>query len=274
MDYLQAFYLALLQGLTEFLPISSSAHLILMPVLFEWPDQGLAFDLSVHVGTLAAVMAYFRHELGVMVRDWFYSLLGRTMTDEAALVWYVIIGSVPVMIVGLLISHLVETVLRSPFVIALATIVFAIVLWFAERVATENRSRHGMNWKDAMIVGGFQALALIPGTSRSGITITAGLFLGFSREFAARFSFLLSIPAIMMPGLLKVLELSESPVKVYWEALLIGTLVSAIIAYVTIGMFLRLLDRIGLMPFVIYRLILGFALITIFYTDLLADYNL
>jgi len=268
MDYLQAFYLALLQGLTEFLPISSSAHLILMPVLFEWPDQGLPFDLAVHVGTLLAVVAYFRSNLFLMIRDWVASLAGRGMTDEARLAWYVIIGTVPVCIVGLLISDLAQTILRSPLVIALATIIFAGVLWFAEKSAKETRYPHAINWKDAVIVGGFQALALIPGTSRSGITITAGLFLGFKRRFAARFSFLLSIPAIALPGLLKALELIQSPDKPDWDPILMAMVVSAIVAYLTIGIFLRLLDRIGLMPFVIYRLFLGFTLLAIFYTDL------
>ena len=267
MDYFQAFYLALLQGLTEFLPVSSSAHLILMPVLFEWPDQGLPFDLAVHLGTLLAVVTYFRNDLVLMIRDWLASIAGRGMTDDARLTWYVMIGTVPVCIVGLLISGLAETVLRSPLVIALATIGFACVLWIAEKSAKENRTSGAITWKDALIVGGFQALALIPGTSRSGITITAGLVLGFKREFAARFSFLLSIPSILLPGLLKAFELIESPEKTDWEPMLMAMVVSGIVAYLTIGMFLRLLERIGLMPFVIYRFVLGFALLAIFYTD-------
>lgn len=268
MDYFKAFYLALLQGLTEFLPISSSAHLILMPVLFEWPDQGLPFDLAVHLGTLLAVVTYFRNDLILMIRDWLASIAGPGTTDEARLVWYVIIGTVPVCISGLLISGLTATVLRSPLVIALTTIVFAGVLWLAEKSAKENRFAGAITWKDALMVGGCQALALIPGTSRSGITITAGLFLGFKREFAARFSFLLSIPAIALPGLLKAFELIKSPEKTDWEPLLMATVVSGIVAYLTIGMFLRLLDRIGLMPFVIYRFVLGFTLLAVFYTDL------
>lgn len=270
MDGLQAFYLALVQGLTEFLPISSSAHLILMPVLFDLPDQGLAFDLAVHVGTLIAVVSYFRTELAVIVRDWALSLAGNTLTNQAKLGWYVIIGTVPVCIAGLLVSDLVETVLRAPLVIASATIVFAIVLLVAEKVSAQSRGDHFMNWKDAVVIGAFQALALVPGTSRSGITITAGLFLGFNKEFSARFSFLLSIPAIILPGTLKTLDLAQSNDYVDWRALLIGVVVSAIVAYLTIGMFLRLLERIGLMPFVIYRIVLGVVLFMVFHADLIS----
>jgi len=267
MDYLQAFYLALLQGLTEFLPISSSAHLILVPVFFKWPDQGLPFDLAVHLGTLVAVVTYFRNDLILMSRDWFASITGHGTTDKARLVWYVIIGTMPVCIVGILISNLAETIFRSPLVIALATIIFGGILWLAEKSAKKNRISNTINWKDALIVGGFQALALIPGTSRSGITITAALLLGFKAEFAARFSFLLSIPAIILPSSLKALELIKSPEKTDWEPIWMATVVSGVVAYLTIEMFLRLLERIGLMPFVIYRFLLGFTLLAIVYSD-------
>lgn len=265
MDFIQAFYLALVQGLTEFLPISSSAHLILMPVLFDWPDQGLAFDLAVHVGTLVAVVAYFRSQLWAMIVDWLASLKGEAMTDDARLAWYVIIGTIPVCVAGWLISDIAENVLRSPMVIALATIVFAIVLWVSEKWGMKVRGSDVMNWKDAAVFGVFQALALIPGTSRSGITITAGLFLGFNRDFSARFSFLLSIPAIVLPGTLKTLELIQTPDDVNWGYLLTGVAISATVAYLTIAMFLRLLEKVGLIPFVIYRIFLGFALFAVFY---------
>ena len=264
MDTLHAIALALLQGLTEFLPISSSAHLILMPVLFHWPDQGLAFDVAVHVGTLAAVVAYYRSELIVMARDWLRSLSGGRSTEESRLAWYVILGTIPVGLAGISMNGAVETALRSPLIIAGSTIVFALVLWWAEKVGSKQRSQSDMGWKEALGVGLFQALALIPGTSRSGITITAGLFLGFKRELAARFSFLLSIPVIALAGLVKTRELIQSPDSVPWSAMGIGALVSAVTAYVTIGWFLKLLDRVGLMPFVIYRLFLGVVLFAVF----------
>ena len=269
MDTIQALSLALLQGLTEFLPISSSAHLILLPELVDWPDQGLAFDVAVHIGTLLAVIAYFRSDLVKMVGDWIRSLTGGPTTDDSRLTWYILFGTIPVGIVGILISlnDTVENALRSPLVIAGSTILFALVLWWAERIASEQRSASGIIWKDALIVGLFQAVALIPGTSRSGITITAGLFLGLNRETAARFSFLLSIPVIVLAGLLKGYQLTHSTDPVQWQPIAIGVAVSGITAYLTIGWFLRLLDRFGLFPFVIYRLLLGVVLFALFLPD-------
>lgn len=264
MDYIQAIWLALLQGLTEFLPISSSAHLILMPVLLKWPDQGLAFDVAVHIGTLIAVVSYYRKELLAMAADWLGTLKGDPATVESRLVWSVVIGTIPAGLVGISMSETVETVLRSPIVIAAATIVFGLLLWIAQYFAREDRDKEKITWRDAVIVGIFQALALIPGTSRSGITITAGLLLGLNRETSARFSFLLSIPLIALAGLVKTVDLFQSQEPVLWDAMAIGIVVSAIVAYLTIGWFLRLLDRIGLMPFVVYRLLLGVLLLWIF----------
>ena len=262
MDIIQAVSLALLQGLTEFLPISSSAHLILMPVLFGWRDQGTAFDVAVHVGTLIAVVAYFRKDLYAMTGAWVASITGKPATDDSRLAWYVILGTIPVGLVGISIPDQFQILFRSPLVIASATIIFAILLWWAEKRAKEIRSK--INLRDAAIVGLFQAIALIPGTSRSGITITAGLLSGLNRDQAARFSFLLSIPVIVLAGLLKGKELVKSPEPVMWDLILIGTSLSAIIAYLTIGWFLKLLGRVGLMPFVWYRLLLGVVLFAVF----------
>jgi len=259
-DYYQAFFLALLQGLTEFLPISSSAHLILMPVVFGWPDQGLAFDVAVHVGTLSAVVFYFRKEVYAMTRDWCASLSTKQVTMDARLAWYVIVATVPVGLVGIGLPDSAEKFLRSPIIIAAATIVFGGLLWFAASTATERKDKFNLRLKDALMIGAFQALALIPGTSRSGITITAALLLGFKRDLAARFSFLLSMPAIALPGLLKTVELVQSSGAVQWNIIGFGVLISAVVAYLTIDMFLRLLDRIGLMPFVFYRFVLGLLL--------------
>ncbi len=262
MDIFQAVALAFLQGLTEFLPISSSAHLILMPVIFGWQDQGLAFDIAVHVGTLTAVVIYFRHDLRRMLGAWLAHLTGKPATPDSMLAWYVVLGTIPVGLVGISMPHRFETLLRSPLVIASSTIVFALLIWWAEKHAQENREC--ITLKDAVWVGLFQAIALIPGTSRSGITITAGLLLGLNRDQAARFSFLLSIPVIALAGLVKAIQLVKSPEPVMWEMLLVGTTLSAVIAYLTIAWFLRLLDRIGLMPFVWYRLFLGIVLFTVF----------
>lgn len=264
MDCNQAYYLALLQGLTEFLPISSSAHLILMPVLFGWQDQGLAFDIAVHVGTLLAVVLYFQKDLRLMLVQWLTSLTGKGVSPAARAAWYVIVGTVPVCIVGLLAKGVVETELRSPLVIAGATFFFALVLWLAQKISSEKRVQSSMKWQDALIIGLFQALALIPGTSRAGITITGGLFLGFHRKDAACFSFLLSIPVIALAGFLKTFDLLEAPGHVDWMPMLMGILVSGVTAYACIELFLKLLDRIGMLPFVVYRIVLGIVLFALF----------
>jgi undecaprenyl-diphosphatase len=264
MDTLQAVILALVQGLTEFLPISSSAHLILVPRLLGWEDQGLAFDVAVHVGTLVAVVAYFRHELGDMFVAWLQSLRGRGMNTDARLAWYVLLGTVPVAAAGLLLHDLVESVLRSPQVIAYATIGFGLVLWWADRYGRQRRDEYALRVVDVLLIGCAQALSMIPGTSRSGITMTAGLALGLTRTGAARFSFLLSIPVILMAGAYEALKLSALAGPVAWEVLLVGTAVAAVSAWLCIHFFLRLVERIGMLPFVIYRLLLGAFLLWVF----------
>ena len=256
------YLLRILQGVTEFLPISSSAHLILLPVIVGWQDQGLAFDVAVHVGTLTAVTMYYKKDLAKLISSWCGSLVGKGFNDEAKLAWYVGLGTIPVGLVGISLSDAMQEALRNPLIIAAATIIFALLLWWAEKRARERR--HTITLNDALLIGLFQALALIPGTSRSGITITAGLLLGLKREFAARYSFLLSIPVIALAGFLKALELYQSNVAVSWDLMLIGAGVSAIVAYLSIAWFLKLLNRIGMMPFVWYRLILGVVLIGIF----------
>jgi len=265
MDIIQAISLAILQGLTEFLPVSSSAHLILLPVLVGWEDQGLAFDVAVHVGTLTAVVAFYRKDLAQIIMAWSRSVVGKGMTDDAKLAWYVVLGTIPVGLVGITLPDVVETVFRSPLVIAGATIVFAFLLWFAEKQAKEERTT--ITLLDAVVIGLFQAVALIPGTSRSGITITAGLMTGLRREHAARFSFLLSIPVIALAGMVKGLELYKSAIPVQWDMIAIGVCLSAVMAYLSIGWFLKLLDKIGMMPFVFYRLILGVFLFTVFFSQ-------
>ena len=257
MDFIQIFVLAMLQGLTEFLPISSSAHLILVPVIAGWEDQGLAFDVAVHVGTLAAVVAYFRKELQIMVRDWLRSITHREMTADARLAWAVGLGTIPAGLVGLLLGDFIEEHLRSTLVIAITTIVFGVMLGWSDKFGKRRRDEHTITWKDVAIIGCAQALALIPGTSRSGITMTAALMLGLTREAAARFSFLLSIPIIFLAGGMKTIELASADGKVDWLALVMGALISGLAAYLCIHFFLKLLERIGMMPFVVYRLFLG-----------------
>jgi len=265
MEFLHILVPALLQGITEFLPISSSAHLILVPVLTGWADQGLAFDVAVHVGTLAAVVAYFRAEIRSIITDWLRSLAMRRSTPDSRLGWAVILGTIPVGIAGLLLNDLVETALRSPLVIALASIGFGLLLWWSDARGTRVRDEHSLGWKDVLVVGCAQALALIPGTSRSGITITAGLALGLTRQGAARFSFLLSVPVIFLAGGLKVKELIASQVAVEWGALALGAGLAGLSAYLCIHYFLKLLERTGMLPFVVYRVALGMVLLAVFW---------
>lgn len=260
MDNLHAIYLALLQGLTEFLPISSSAHLILLPRLLGWTDQGLAFDVAVHVGTLVAVLAYFRVEVLQLLSAWLRSLATRQADADARLAWFVILGTIPAAVLGLLLHNVVETWLRSPLVIAAATIGFGVLLGVADWRGRQRRDEHALRVGDVIFIGLAQALALVPGTSRSGITMTAGLALGMTRSAAARFSFLLSIPLIMMAGGYETLKLVEQAEPVAWQAIVVGAAVSAVSAWLCIHFFLKLIERIGMMPFVIYRLLLGAAL--------------
>jgi undecaprenyl-diphosphatase len=259
MDWLQALLLAALQGLTEFLPISSSAHLILLPRLAGWQDQGLAFDVAVHVGSLAAVVVYFRAQLAELWRAWWAQVTQGRSSAEARLAWAVLIATLPVMLIGALVNGGLEERLRDPMVIAAATLVFAVLLWIADHYARHARDEHSLTWRDILIVGCAQALALVPGTSRSGITMTAGLALGLTRSAAARFSFLLSIPVILLAGGLKTAELLTAPQPALWLYILAAAAVSAATAFACIHYFLKLIDRIGMTPFVLYRI--GLALL-------------
>jgi undecaprenyl-diphosphatase len=265
MDFLQILILALIQGLTEFLPISSAAHLILLPVVAGWEDQGLAFDVAVHVGTLAAVVTYFRRELIVMIRDWIGSVTQRRHTADSRLAWGVIFGTIPAGLAGLMFKGIVETELRSALVIALATIGFGLLLWWADARGRRDRDEHTLRIRDILLIGCAQALALIPGTSRSGITIMAGLMLGLTRQAAARFSFLLSIPVIALAGGWQAVDVLRGGNTLPWMDLVLGAAISGFVAYWTIHFFIELLGRIGLLPFIIYRLLLGVVLLVVFY---------
>ena len=265
MDIYQAIALALMQGLTEFLPISSSAHLILLPKMVDgWGDQGLAFDVAVHVGTLSAVMLYFRSEIQEMAVDWTVSLTTKKQTLNSKLAWAVLFGTIPVGLAGLLFKDFIEVNLRSPTVIALATVIFALLLWWADVTGKRNRDEYTISWLDVIVIGCAQALALIPGTSRSGATITAGLLLGMSREASARFSFLLSIPVIILSGGLLLIDLLQQSVPVKWSLIITGTVLAGVTAFMCIHILLKLLERIGMFPFVLYRLLLGALLFYMF----------
>lgn len=264
MDLMHALVLAIVQGLTEFLPISSSGHLILVPVFFNWPDQGLAFDVATHLGTLCAVLFYFRRELWPMTRDALGTLRGGRRTRESDLAWWVLIGTVPTVICGALFGSQIGTLLRSPLIIATTMAAFGILLWVADARGGRDRDEEQIGWRDALVIGLAQAVSLIPGTSRSGITITAALFLGLRRQAAARFSFLLSIPIIIAAIAYELLKLLRDPEPADWLALGFGAVVAGFVAYLTIRGFIAMLGRVGMAPFAIYRLFLAAVLFWIY----------
>ncbi len=264
LDWIQIITLALIQGITEFLPVSSSGHLILVPQLFLWPDQGLAFDVAVHIGTLSAVVLYFRKDIWLMTRDWSHSLITRQPTSNSRLAWWIIFATIPAVSFGLFLNDGLEDSLRNPIIIATTTIGFGVLLWWSDIKGKQVRDEYSLNFRDIMIIGVAQAIALIPGTSRSGITITAALMIGLTREAAARFSFLLSIPIILGAGLIKLKDLIESEHTVQWSAMIGGTLISAISAYIIIAVFLKWISNIGMAPFAWYRFALGALLLWIF----------
>ena len=262
MDSIQIALLAFVQGLTEFLPISSSAHLILTPPLFGFELQSLAFDVAVHLGTLGAVIAYFRRELAAMSLAMLGALTGRSPgSTEARLGWMIVLATLPLLVLGLPLKTLLE-LLRDDaeliaLVIAATTIGFGLLLWLADRTGARKCDEYALSWRGALVIGCLQAIAIIPGTSRSGITMTAGLFLGLTRKAASRFSFLLSIPTILLAGAVETKDLLEAPGPVDWTALWVGALLSFMVAYLTIHFFLRFIERISMFPFVVYRLFLG-----------------
>jgi undecaprenyl-diphosphatase len=264
MTFWQIITLALVQGITEFLPISSSAHLILVPELTPWPDQGLAFDVALHVGSLIAVLWYFRRDLIPLSTAWYHSFRGVHST-QSRLAWGVGIATIPVGLAGLLLNDVIDSYLRGALVIAATTIFFGLLLGFADIRGTRQRDEYSLSWRDIVLIGCAQALALIPGTSRSGITMTAALLVGLNRKAAARFSFLLSIPVIILAGGLESVKLLQQPQAVDWPALALATGLSAVSAYVCIHVFIRFLEHTGMLPFVIYRLVLGGFLLLWFY---------
>ena len=296
MTYLHAVVLALVQGVTEFLPISSSAHLVLVPYFLGWPDQGIGFDIATNTGTLLAVVVFLRHEvarLSVAGLRSIGSLLrgqgpipragegsaggaeagaddgtdgaerSRLVTD-VRLAWAVALGTIPVGLAGLLAYHLVASAARNPLVIASTSIGFGLLLWWADRAGSRRRALDGLTWWDTAVVGCAQALALIPGTSRSGITITAGLGQGFTREDAARFSFLLYVPVGVLAAARQLLEVVSDGFRVAsLGPTLVGFAVAAVSAYLAIGALLAWVRRQNLTAFVIYRVLLGVVILAV-----------
>lgn len=258
--WLEAAFLGLVQGLTEFLPISSSAHLrIVGPLLPSGGDPGAAFTAITQLGTEAAVLLYFRHDIVRIARGWLAALLYRDArgTPDARMGWLIIIGTLPIAILGLMFKELIEGRLRNLYLTAAMLIFFAVLLAAADRFGRKERTLERLGWRDGLLFGLAQALALIPGVSRSGGTITAGLAMGYTREAAARYSFLLAIPAVMASGFYQLYRSWEigSPIPAGPTAL--ATLVAFGVGYGVIVLFLKLVSTRDYMPFVYYRIALG-----------------
>lgn len=259
MTLIQIIVLSLIQGLTEFLPVSSSAHLILGSKVFSWPDQGLVFDVATHLGTLLAVLVYFRKDLWNMLTPWFSAGKGNEESRKLGLT--LIVASIPAIVAGGLLHGWVEAALRDVRVIAFSTIGFGLLLWWADARFARSKQLADMNMKSGVLIGLAQMLALVPGTSRSGITMTMGRMLGFNADTAARFSFLLSIPIIAAAGAYGVLRMLMHDTSIDWFQFGLAITLSAFAGWLCIAAFLALLQRVGLLPFVIYRLALGMALL-------------
>ncbi|ROQ58882.1 undecaprenyl-diphosphatase [Rathayibacter sp. PhB152] len=281
MGLLEALILGLVQGLTEFLPISSSAHLRIVSELLpglDGKDTGAAFTAITQLGTETAVIIYFWRDIVKIVSSWCRSLVGKVPRSDAnaRMGWLIIIGSLPIIVLGLLFQDQIETTLRSLWVVATTLIVFGILLGVADAVGAKKRRLRDLNGRDGLIFGGAQALALVPGVSRSGGTITAGLFMGYERKAAARYSFLLAIPAVFGSGLYQLYKSISDPeilpnqIQVGGLETLVATIVAFVVGFVVIAFFMSYISRRSFLPFVIYRIVLGVVLMVALSTGLLA----
>ncbi|NQX06859.1 undecaprenyl-diphosphate phosphatase [Rathayibacter sp. VKM Ac-2856] len=281
MGLLEALILGLVQGLTEFLPISSSAHLRIVSELLpglDGKDTGAAFTAITQLGTETAVIIYFWRDIVKIVSNWCRSLVGKVpRTDaNARMGWLIIVGSLPIIVLGLLFQDQIETTLRSLWVVATTLIVFGILLGVADAVGAKKRRLRDLNVRDGLIFGGAQALALVPGVSRSGGTITAGLFMGYERKAAARYSFLLAIPAVFGSGLYQLYKSISDPeilpnqIQVGGLETLVATIVAFVVGFVVIAFFMSYISRRSFLPFVIYRIVLGVVLMVALSTGALA----
>jgi undecaprenyl-diphosphatase len=263
---LEAIVLGLVQGLTEFLPISSSAHVRIVPALFGWEDPGAAFTAVIQIGTVAAVLLYFRAELWLIARRMLSSIgdrsFWRTPDHDAKLGWYIVLGTIPISVIGLVFKDQIENEVRSLELISTVMIVFSLVLWQADRVGRREREVEQINARDGWVIGFAQALALIPGVSRSGATISAGLFLNFDRAAAARYSFLLSVPAVVLSGLFELKDVGEGN-GAGAAPTAIATLLAFIVGYASIAWFLRFLVRHPISVFAAYRIALGMIVLSL-----------
>ncbi len=272
LDLLKAVVLGTLQGLTEFLPISSSAHLRIFPELFGWGDPGAAFTAVVQIGTELAVLLYFREDLWRIATRWLRSL--RHAEDrghvDARLGWYIIIGSVPIVVLGIALKDVIERDFRSLWIIGTTLIVLGLVLGLADRYGRNERAIKQLGLRDAVLMGLAQAAALVPGVSRSGATLSMGRFLGYEREAATRFAFLLAIPAVVGAGVFQLSEIPGGDNAYGWGPTVLATVVSFVVGYAAIAWLLRWVTTRSYAPFVVYRVVLGSAVLVLVATGVLS----
>ena len=269
MEVFQALILGIVQGLTEFLPVSSSGHLIFFPTIFGWEDftNNLTFDVALHFGTAFAVVAFFWTDWVRIIRSFFKKLLGRgnILADyDSKLLIMLVVGTIPAAIVGLAFQETIEEKIRNPQVVIATLILFAIVLFFSEKLGSKKRGIRELNFLDAVVVGAAQALSLIPGVSRSGVTISAGLFLGVNREAAARFSFLLSTPAIIGAGILRTKDFIETGTDLSLFVFIVGVITSTVVGWLAIKYLLKYVLTHNYNIFVWYRIAVGILAILVF----------
>ena len=265
--WLEAVILGVVQGLTEFLPISSSAHVLIVSQLFGWGDPGAAFTAVTQIGTEIAVLIYFRRDLARILSTWFVSLRRPEVRGsiDARMGWYVIIGTLPIAILGFTFAPVIETAARNLWLVATVLIVFGIVLGLVDRWGAKTKALEALNAKDGLLFGFGQALALIPGVSRSGATISVGLAMGYSRSAATRYAFLLAIPAVLASGLYEATKIG-SDVNVQWGQTILATIIALTIGYLVIAWLIRWVSTHSFLPFVIYRVVLGSVLLVLLAT--------
>ncbi len=265
MGIFHTFLLAVIQGLTEFLPISSSAHLVLLPVVMQWQDQGLVMDIAVHLGSLFAVLFYFRHDLRKLTRGWFQSFNSGIETNEdSRLAWLLIWATVPIFIAALIVQAFLLQYMRNAVLIGVASIFFGLLLWHADKSGKQTRENKDLTLRDVLLIGIAQAFALIPGASRSGVTMMAGMWLNLTRVEAARFSFLLAVPTILAASLYGSYKALQQGVVIDWALVFSSVICSAVVAFACIHWFIKFVSKIGILPFVIYRILLGALLLIVY----------
>jgi undecaprenyl-diphosphatase len=271
MGWFEALVLGVVQGLTEFLPISSSAHQSIVGQFFGGQDPGAAFTAITQLGTEAAVIIYFRRDIWLILSSWAGSLTGRVARDdpEARMGWLVIIGSIPIVVLGVLFQDAIDTSVRNLWITAAMLGGFGVVIGVVDHFARNVRPLESLSWRDGLIFGVAQSLALIPGVSRSGATITAGLAMGYQRVAAAKYAFLLAIPAVVGSGLFKLTDIANDPVEPAWGPIALATAVSFLIGYAVIAWLLRYISTHSFFPFVVYRIVLAGVVVVLLVTGVL-----